>query len=156
MNMFEEARALRTMLSMLKMTQDEIAKIMGVSQPYVANKIRLLKFSERIQNLILEAGLTERHARFLLKLKDDKDIEMAIEKIKAMGLKVAETEVLVDNIITENLKNSIYTSDNENKLHTFEDTLSASVKALSEGGYRVEKKTDCFGDKKYITLAIKL
>ena len=156
MNMFEEARALRTMIAMRKLTQNEIAKIMGVSQPYVANKIRLLNFSDYIQSRILEAGLTERHARILLKLKSEKEIEFAIKKIFAMKLNVMETEALVDNMLLDNLQSSIITADIEDRLNKFEDTISASVRALSEGGYRVEKKTDYFGGKKYITLAIDL
>ena len=156
MNMFEEARALSGMISMCNLTQKEIAKKMGVSQSYVANKIRLLNFSDYIQLLILEAGLTERHARVLLKLKDEAKIKAAIEKIKAMKLNVMEAEALIDNILLDSLANSIKTSSGKERLEKFEETISASVKSLIEGGYKVEKKTDYFGDKKYITLAIEM
>ena len=70
MNMFEEARTISGMIQMLGMTQSEVAKKLGTSQSYVGNKVRLLNLSEGIQKKILDLGLSERHARALLRLDD--------------------------------------------------------------------------------------
>ena len=58
MNMFEEARAVYGILRISGTTQEEAAKKLGVSQSYIANKLRLLKFSQPMQDLIVDSLLT--------------------------------------------------------------------------------------------------
>lgn len=98
MNMFEEARSLCGMVRLCQLSQSELARRMGVSQAYVANKLRLLQFSERLQQRILEAGITERHARALLRLPDDKTREQALNRIRQGQLSVAMTEIMIENL----------------------------------------------------------
>lgn len=154
MNMFEEARALRGMINMCSLTQSEIAKRMGVSQSYVANKIRLLNFSDDVQKLIVDTKLSERHARILLKLKDDESIRLAIEKIKAMNLNVASSDVLVDNMMIEKMPKTLSDFSPLDRIERFEEIISESVKNLLECGIKANKKTDYWGKKKYITVCI--
>ena len=154
MNMFEEAMALRGMLDMCSLTQSEIAKKIGVSQSYVANKLRLLNFPEHLRKRILEAGLTERHARTLLKLKDELHIKTAIDKIEAMSLGVAASEVLVDNIIYENITDELNTGSTYDKINKFEEILAKSVKKLKNSGIAVKSTVDFANNKKYITICI--
>ena len=68
--MFEQANALVNLLREWHITQEEAAKRLGISQSYLANKLRLLKLSPEEQNEILEYQLTERHARALLRIDD--------------------------------------------------------------------------------------
>lgn len=96
MDMFEEAQALCGMIQMLGLTQDEVAKKLGVSQSYIANKLRLLRFSERVREQIRTGELSERHARALLRLHEDEDILLFIGKIKRESLTVQMTEELVE------------------------------------------------------------
>ena len=154
MNMFEEARALRGMISMCALTQSEIAKKMGVSQSYVANKIRLLNFSEYIQMLILDAALTERHARVLLKIKNEGLQRTAIEKIKAMKLNVAASEALIDNMVLDELSSDIKNRPAIEQVQKFEDVISEGVKTLLASGFKVAKSIDRFGKKRYVTVCI--
>ena len=154
MNMFEEARALRGMINMCSLTQSEIAKRMGVSQSYVANKLRLLKVSDYLQHLILDARLTERHARFLLKLEGEESVRIAIEKIKLMKLGVAATEALVDSMVLDDMAKSINKNSTRESVLRFEELLSKSVKSLVANGINVKKSADKYGGKKYITLCI--
>lgn len=63
LQMFEQANALASLLQEWHITQEEAAKRLGISQSYLANKLRLLKLSPQEQNEILEYKLTERHAR---------------------------------------------------------------------------------------------
>ena len=96
MNMFEEAKVIDGMIKMCKMTQGEVAKKLGVSQSYVGNKVRLLGFSPEAQRLICAFGLSERHARALLRIKnEDKLIEM-IKKVADRKMTVAECEAAVE------------------------------------------------------------
>ncbi len=155
MNMFEEARALRGMISMCKLTQNEIAKRMGVSQSYIANKIRLLGFSDYIQMLILDAELSERHARALLKLKggDDK-IKLAIDKIKTMHLNVAASEAMIDNMLLDEMPKTIADYAMRERIRRFEEIIEESVKNLESYGFKVKQSIDSYRNKKYITVCI--
>lgn len=96
MDMFEEAQALYGMIQMLGLTQDEVARKLGVSQSYIANKLRLLKFSPRVREKIREGNLSERHARALLRLSLEEDILFLIEKIREDALTVQSTEEIVE------------------------------------------------------------
>ena len=154
MNMFEEARALRGMLNMCTLTQSEIAKKIGVSQSYVANKIRLLNFSEELQKYILDARLTERHARILLKIKDENITKSAIDKIKAMNLSVAASEALVDNMLLDNMPKSLKCVPSYERIIRFEQIIDESIKNLLANGISVKRTVDFFENKKYITICI--
>jgi ParB family chromosome partitioning protein len=151
--MFEEARTLRGMIDMCSLTQTEIAKRMGVSQSYIANKLRLLNFSDRMQRLIKKSALTERHARALLKLKDEEKIEAAIEKIKAMRLNVAASEVLIDRMSADGLVRDMRSCESDG-IQRFEEIVALSVKNLMTQGFRVRQKTDDYENMRYITICI--
>ena len=64
----EEARSYKNLLDKGYLTQDQLAKRMGLSQPAVANKLRLLNLDEEVQQALLEEKISERHARTLLSL----------------------------------------------------------------------------------------
>lgn len=96
MDMFEEAQALCGMIQMLGLTQEEVARKLGVSQSYIANKLRLLKFSQRAREQIRQGELSERHARALLRLHEEEDVLFFIRKIKEESLTVQMTEELVE------------------------------------------------------------
>lgn len=66
----EEARSYRSLLDKGYLTQDQLAKRMGLSQPAIANKLRLLNLDEEVQQALLEEKISERHARTLLSLED--------------------------------------------------------------------------------------
>lgn len=154
MNMFEEARALRGMISMCSLTQSEIAKKMGVSQSYVANKIRLLNFSDEIQELIIASNLSERHARMLLKIKDEESIKLAIEKIKSMNLTVAASEVVIDGLIYTNEAQEPRGNDAKESVIGFEEAMLGGIRFLKSRGVNAKSSVDIYGNKKYITITI--
>ena len=154
MNMFEEARALRGMITMCSLTQREIAKKMNVSQSYIANKLRLLNFSDYIQMLILDAGLTERHARLLLKLKGENDIKTAIQKIKTMHLPVSASEVLIDNMLVDSMPGELNIESAHDRIEKFDEIINLSLKNLESYGIKVYKNTDYGNKRRYITLCI--
>ena len=66
----EEARSYKNLLDKGYLTQEQLAKRMGLSQPAVANKLRLLNLDEEVQQALLEEKISERHARTLLSLPD--------------------------------------------------------------------------------------
>ena len=142
------------MINMCSLTQGEIAKRMGVSQSYVANKIRLLNFSEYMQLLILEAELSERHARLLLRIKDEETTRLAIDKIKTMRLNVRASEALIDGMILEKMPNKILKSSARDAINRVEELIGEAVRNLAAEGIRATKSIDIFGEKKYITICI--
>ena len=99
LNIFETAAAMDSLSREYGMTQEQIAERLSVSQSYVANKLRLLRFGDEMQQKILAAGLTERHARALLRLPEDL-WESTLADIIARNLNVAAAERLVEEILS--------------------------------------------------------
>lgn len=95
LNFFEEADGYRNLMEDHGLTQEEIAKIVGKSQSAVANKLRLLKLSPEIRQVLIEQHLTERHARLLLRISEPERWQY-LRKIVSDGLNVAQSERLVE------------------------------------------------------------
>ena len=84
LDFIEEAQGISRLMGQCCLSQDQVAKLLGKSQSAVANKLRILRHSEPVLMALRENGLTERHARALLKLASDevKEIlELMILKI---------------------------------------------------------------------------
>ncbi len=99
LNMFEEAYGFRRLIDNYSMTQEEVARRVSLSQSAVANKIRLLKLSYEEQRLIVELGLTERHARALLKICDRAIRIETIKAISEQGFNVARAEQYIEELL---------------------------------------------------------
>lgn len=67
----EEAHAYQALLEMHELTQGALAEKLGKGQSTIANKLRLLKLPQEIQDAILNRQISERHARALISLKDE-------------------------------------------------------------------------------------
>lgn len=102
LSFMEEAEAYRNLLYHHGLTQEELAASLGKTQSSVANKIRLLKLSRVIREIIKENNLTERHARALLRLDDEKLQIKALEKITDKGLNVRQTDELIEEMLAQN------------------------------------------------------
>ena len=97
----EEAMGIRRLIQEHAMSQEQAARLLGKSQSAVANKLRLLRHSETVLSAIREAGLTERHARALLKLRSEAETLTAIARIAREGMSVARTEKFIESILTK-------------------------------------------------------
>lgn len=97
---FEEARTYETLLTTYGMTQEELARQLNRSPSSIANKLRLLKLEPVLKAVILEAGLTERHARALLRLPNAQGRLRIARKAAAQRLSVRDTELLVDSALS--------------------------------------------------------
>lgn len=94
----EEAEGLANLLENFSFTQDALAKRMGKSQSTIANKLRLLKLPVPVRAVLAETKLTERHARALLKLKDEARQLEVVHTIVEASLNVRQTESLIEEI----------------------------------------------------------
>lgn len=103
LDIFEEATAIATLCERFSMTQEEVGRRLSVSQSYVANKLRLLRLSEEARAILREGGLTERHARAVLRLPEEMRIP-ALLRMKKEEMNVAAAERLVERLLSEGEK----------------------------------------------------
>ena len=99
LNMFEEAEAIRSLVDSCGLTQEKVAKRLSCSQSYVANKLRLLRFSSEERNLILSSALTERHARAALRFSDASKRISALREMINKKMNVASAEEYVEALL---------------------------------------------------------
>lgn len=100
LDFWEEAAALRRLIDTYHISQEEAARRIGKSQSAVANKLRLLKLPPDVLSLLRDGGATERHARALLRLDTPEQQLEGARQVVNQGLTVAQTEALVDNLLT--------------------------------------------------------
>lgn len=103
LNMFEEAQAFESLIDTYGITQEQLAKKLSNSQSYIANKLRLLRLDKETREKILENQLTERHARALLKIRDENERAHVLEKIIEGGLNVTRSEELIERYISRDM-----------------------------------------------------
>lgn len=96
---FEEAQAIALLIKTQDLTQQQAAQKLGLSQPAVANKLRLLRLPKPQVDMLIKAGLTERHARALLPLCGDTRLDAAVTKIIQAQATVKQTEKIVEDML---------------------------------------------------------
>lgn len=120
----EEALAYKNLMDTYGMTQDEVAKSVGKSRSAVANFLRLLNISDKLKELVNEGKLSAGHARTLVGLDEEKQIEIANESIEN-NWSVRQLEEFVSSLPSEkDIK------DKEKK---------AEQKILKENSFKMEK-----------------
>lgn len=106
LGMFEEARGVSRLIRRYGLTQQEAAVKLGKTQSTIANKLRLLRLTYEEQEWIENAGLSERHARALLKLGDEGARREALSKIISESLNVQQSEDLINLMLNSSPKNN--------------------------------------------------
>ncbi|MDF2672834.1 MAG: ParB/RepB/Spo0J family partition protein [Clostridiales bacterium] len=96
LNFLEEAEGYYNLIRDHNFTQEDLALRIGKKQSTIANKLRILKLSDRIKDRIIKEGLTERHGRALLKLPSEDLKNRIIDEIVKRGLNVKRTEDLIE------------------------------------------------------------
>lgn len=96
---FEEALGIEKLISYYGLTQEEAARRLGKAQSTVANKLRLLRFSDSERRMLLMGNLSERQARAIIRIDDPKTRGSVIEKVVARGLNLEQTERLVEETL---------------------------------------------------------
>ena len=99
LDFLEEALALDKLLRTYCLSQDEVARRIGKSQSAVANKLRLLRLPLPALTRLRDSGLSERHARALLRLENDHRLDKAVEHVIDRGLTVSATEQYIAGLL---------------------------------------------------------
>ena len=97
----EEALGYLKLARQYHMTQEEIAKLMGKTQSAVANKLRILRLFGETKRILAEYGLTERHARALLRISNEEQQVKAAKMIVVKGMNVRESEEYIENLLAK-------------------------------------------------------
>ena len=157
LNIFEEASALSALITLYGLTQEEVAAKISASQSYVANKLRLLRFDEIEQKIIIEKKLTERHARALLRIADTRMRRAALGSIVERGYNVSETEEFVARLISETTgekqarkPKSVLVKD----IRIFYNTIDRAVNIMKGAGIAAKTEKRDLGDVYEITVRI--
>ena len=100
LNPFEQAQGLRDVIVLWDCTQAEAAKRLGMAQPTLANKLRLLQLTADQRQFVLDNGLTERHARAVLRLPENRRSE-ALITIAKRKMNARATDLYIDQLLNE-------------------------------------------------------
>lgn len=134
---FDEAYAIEKLIDFYGMTQEDAAIKLGKAQSTIANKLRLLRLSDEERTLIGEYGLTERHARALLKVPADKRLEV-IERIHKLALNVGQTEAMIEQMLSTEAQQKprrIFLLDD---VRIFVNSINRAVASMKAAGIKAD------------------
>ena len=156
LNFFEQARAIYKLIENFGYTQEQTAKRLAVSQSYVANKLRILKLSQEEQQIIIEYGLTERHARSFIRIADEKERHEAIATVIKRSMNVAATDKYIDKILEKNnAKNAKgRTVFIIKDIRLFLNTIDKAVDTVVQSGVDIKSEKTDKGDYIEICLTV--
>lgn len=156
LHFFEEAIAIDSLVKGFGYSQEELAKKLGKSQSALSNKLRILRLPDEIRMTIITFGLSERHARALLRLPSISLMEQVVDTIIEQGLTVSATEELINNI----LKNEPKFIKKGKTVMVFKDirvfinTLNHAVTTMRKSGINATSEKN--ETEKYIEYTVKI
>lgn len=167
LNPIDEAHAYTNLMQLNHLSQTELAKEMGKSQSYVANKIRLLKLSPKVQSYLVSGELSARHGRALASLSE-KDQSRVLDEILANNLNAKETEAIVrdvDGYFAQKNKEAAHKEKTEKRKRVLNrmpkdlkvqiNTIKKAIKLAKDSGIKVKVKENNDPDDYRITIELK-
>ena len=156
LNPIDEATAYENLMELNSLTQAQLAKDIGKSQSYVANKWRLLKLDPQIQEALASGAITARHGRALLALSSDQQ-KQALEQILSDKLNVKQTEELVAKLLEgpakPKEKRKVFRMSHDMRVQI--NTIKEAVKLAKQSGIKVKVAEQKDGDEYSITIVMK-
>lgn len=157
LTVIEEAFAYKKLIELHELTQEALAQRLGKSQSTIANKIRLLKLPEEVQQALMQKIITERHARSLIKLKDSEIQLRILAEVIEQELNVKQTEerVAKENSpkVKEKRQRNILKGVNKD-IRIAMNTIRQSLSMVSDTGIDVESAELDHDDYYQITIKI--
>jgi len=148
LHFFDEAEGILHLMHSHSLTQEQVAAQLGKQQSTIANKIRLLRLSPEVRRALVTHGLTERHARAILRLGTQEAQLAMIERIVEHGLNVRETDQMVEKELAK--AEAPPASGKADRLpgwKAMDQTIRQNVTALRRAGMDVEYDTTDLGDR---------
>ncbi|MCL2364779.1 MAG: ParB/RepB/Spo0J family partition protein [Defluviitaleaceae bacterium] len=144
LHFFEEAEGYVNLMADYGFTQEALAVRIGKTQSTIANKIRTLRLSTPVRELIVNASLTERHARALLKIKNEPDQLLVLRKVVKHTHNVRKTEDLIAQMLSKDAKsnNRVFIPvirDIRILTNSIKETLNFVKKSGIESNFNMEK-----------------
>lgn len=135
----EEAKSYKNLLDRGYLTQTELADKMGVSQSSIANKLRLLNLADEVQEALLQEKISERHARSLLALPKDEQIEW-LKKILSKRLTVRQLDLEIKKAKGDGWQDIPLVKENNDINKVIEN--AQDIKPISSSPIVTEEKKD--------------
>jgi ParB family chromosome partitioning protein len=126
----EEARGISRLMELCSLSQEQAARMLGKSQSAVANKLRILRHSPEVLQALREGGLTERHARALLKVPREEQKLPVIATAVQLGFSVSRLEKYIEDRFGQKEKESAHKAN----VGLFLNNLSQSLARIQLSG----------------------
>ncbi|GAA0334647.1 nucleoid occlusion protein [Bacillus carboniphilus] len=151
----EEAIAYGKLLELHNLTQEALAQRLGKGQSTVANKLRLLKLPQEVQNALLSKQITERHARALIPLKNPEKQVNLLQEIIEKQLNVKQTEDRVVKLLEKNEvkpkpKKKAFSKD----MRIAVNTIRQSLTMVNDSGIKLDTEEEEFEEFYQFTIKI--
>lgn len=142
LSFFDEASAIEKLITHYGMTQEDAAAKLGRAQSTIANKLRLLRLTEKERDLITKYSLTERHARSLLRLGSSDDRMFILSKIIKSNLNVERSEKLIDEFIGNQRDKTSYKKRSIvfQNVKMFVNTINKAVETMQAAGISADSR----------------
>ena len=140
LNIFEQAEAIESLIDLYGLTQEQIAAKLSNSQSFIANKLRLLRYNNQERDLILRNGLTERHARALLRVIDANLRARILDKVISEHLNVASTESLVDTFLNDQNIETKAEYRTYKSINSFYSAINRAIDTIKNSGVEIKSR----------------
>ncbi len=141
---FEEALAIEKLMNDFGLSQEETSRYLGKAPSTVSNKLRLLSLSEKVREIISENGLSERHARALLRLPEE-SVMAALSRIIEKKMNVLQAEAYIDELLNDKKpKRKTITMFSDVKI--FLNTINHAVETMQKAGIKADVKREDRGE----------
>mgnify|MGYP003418802941 CR=1 FL=1 len=155
LHFLEEAEGYEQLMEQFHLTQEAMASRVGKKQSTIANKLRLLKLSANIRAELRSAALTERHARALLKLKDEAQQLEVLAVVVKNGYNVRQTEQYIEKLLEEKQPEKKKRFVIVNDVRIYLNSIKQVVDTIKTAGIPCEMEQEFDGDEVVIQLRIK-
>lgn len=148
LSVIEEAAAYAKLIELHGLTQESLAQRLGKSQSTIANKLRLLKLPEKVQQALLNKQITERHGRALMSLKDEEKQLELLDEIIEKQLNVTQTDARVKEILEGKPKKQKKAQKKaiSKDIRIAVNTIRQSMKMVQQSGLAIEMEEEDYGD----------
>ena len=135
LNPFEQAQGLRDVIALWGCTQAEAARRLGMAQPTLANKLRLLQLTPDQRQFVLDNRLTERHARAVLRLEEGRRSEALIH-ICRYHLNARATDQYIDRMLAQRKvgKEKLRRLPMVRDVRIFMNTIDHAIRLMTDHG----------------------